>query len=466
MQCVQPQSQNLRRTWLLVGLIVTASTGCPQRQAVPPTKPFAGQTITIAVPDGPARMIFERHGQIWARTQDARLQFVMPTEGPAAAGDIVVFNPARLGELVAAPRLERVPDAITASGSWAGIARIYRNKLLLWGETAYALPLVGDATFLIYRADILKAGGQAPPKTMAEYVELARRFAQERNKPSLPPHIIDDALDREFFTLAAAQEVHATTEEDLKKKKVGDAELRTRFGFLFDTTTGEPRLTQRGFVNALDLLQQSQPLRSSQSNLVEAFRRDEAVLGFGTLPDLAQLQPAANPGRYGVAPIPVGSSGERVPYIGPGGYIVGVVKDSAHQSAAWDLLTYLCSPEISLETIHDPTIGSAPFRTAHLIERREGWFNYGLNEADTERLREALTVAVDPRVINAPLRLRIPRQEEYRNSLLDGIRSAVTNQTDAKSAMDAINRGWQELDAQMPIEQRLTNYLRSVNLRP
>jgi ABC-type glycerol-3-phosphate transport system substrate-binding protein len=142
------------------------------------------------------------------------------------------------------------------------------------------------------------------------------------------------------------------------------------------------------------------------------------------LRDLAQLQPASNPGRYAVAPIPVGYTGERVPYIGPGGYIAGVMKDSAHAAAGWDLLNYLSSAEVSLG------------------------------------------IAIDPRVINAPVRLRIPREEEYRQALLEGIRSALTNKTDPKGAMDNINRRWQELDTKVPKEQRLIDYLRSLNLKP
>src|SRR5262249_55198658 len=103
---------------------------------------------------------------------------------------------------------------------------------------------------------------------------------------------------------------------------------------------------------------------------------------------------------------------------------------------------------------------------SHLIEAREGWFNYGLNEAATIRLREALTATLDSRVVNAPIRLRIPQQAEYRRVLLDGLRKALNEKIEPKKAMENIAARWDELSPRPPKEQRLMECLRSLNLKP
>jgi len=294
----------------------------------------------------------------------------------------------------------------------------------------------------------------------------AKKAGDDRKKPILIPIDSDDRLDREFHSLAAALAVVPTTEEDLKQKKYSIEERTQLYSFQFDTISGQQRLTDAGFVAALERLQLVQPYRSRMASFVEAFRNDDAIIGLGTLADLAALRPAAVPGRYGVAPIPAGPTGERIPYAGPGGYLAGIAKDSKHARAGWDLLETLSSPKVSLEIVHDPSIASAPFRGSHLIEAREGWFNYGLNEAATIRLREALTVTLDSRVINAPIRLRIPQQAAYRRVLLDGLRKALNEKTEPKKAMQDVAAQWDQLDQRTPKEQRLIEYLRSLNLKP
>lgn len=448
-------------------LLLAAYIWWPRKEVIgPQTKPFAGTKLIIAVPDGPARLVIERHGFAWARDNEAKLELVRRPPGDAAgAVDIVVFASAEIGELLTSQQLTRVPADITGSGSWAGFSGLYRSKLLLWAGTAYALPIFGDASLVIYRADLFHAAGKAPPTTLNEFAEAAKTLADDRKKPILTPIDSDDRLDREFHSIAAALAVVPTTEKDLDQKKYSVEERTKFYSFQFDTITGQQRLTYPGFVAALEKLQLLQSYRSSAVSFVEAFRNDDAIIGLGTLADLAALKPATTLGRYGVAPIPAGPTGERIPYAGPGGYMAGVAKDSKQALAAWDLLQTLSSPKVSLEIVHDPSIGSAPFRGSHLIEAREGWFNYGLNEAATIRLREALTATLDSRVVNAPIRLRIPQQAAYRRTLLEGLRKALNEKVDPKKAMEDIAAQWDQLEKRTPKEQRLIEYLRSLNLK-
>lgn len=452
-----------RRFSRVMGLMFALSSlGCPsQPVAKMPSLPFKGARLRIASSDGPARILLETQGANWSRISGAELAFV----SPGADADVIVFNPAEIGRLVGEQRLAAVPKSITDSGSWAGLSRVQRNKLLLWGDTAYALPLIADATILLYRGDLLKKANRPVPNNYTEFVQLADELAKQRGRPSLPALLNDDDWDREFHLLAAALVTTPVMELETKSGALGGSALAAKFAFQFHVDSAAPRLTEPGFAAALTWLRQMAPHRSPKG-VVASFQDDEAVFAFATLRDLAALLANKSPHLYGVAPIPVGAHGERVPYVGPAGVSVGVAAMSSSLVAAWDFLNWLMSPAVSIETIHNPAIGSAPFRGAHLNDKPEGWFNYGLDVAGTDRLRDAVAAAVDPRIINAPLRLRVARQEEYRRVLINGLRDAIKTNTAAVDAMKAINAQWIALDGSVPQPERLLNYLRSLNLKP
>jgi ABC-type glycerol-3-phosphate transport system substrate-binding protein len=424
-------------------------------------KPFAGLRLRVAGADGPAQLLLERHGRAWERASGATVE----RTAEAATADVVMFAPPQLGRLVADNRLRPLPRAVTESGRWGGFLRLYRNRLLLWGDAAYALPMLGDATVVIYRADVYAAAGRPPPQSFPMMREQARQFAAERGRPSVPPLAGDDRLDREFYSAAAAFGVQPVAENELKDRPRNDPTIAGLFAFHFDVATGEPRIAGPGFVAALDWLRALEPHRSRQAGAVAAWEADEAVVGLGTLADLAALKPAEHPGRYGVAPIPAGNGGEHIPYAGPGGLLAGVAAGSQSAEAAVELLQYLSSPQVGLEVVHQPAFASAPFRGTQLADRRDGWFRYGLDAAGTDRLRDALAAAVDPRVVNAPSSLRVPRAAEYEAALTAGVRTALAGAEPPATALAGVAARWAELDAARPAAERLADYLRSLCLR-
>lgn len=459
---VSPESDRVQRDYrrLTITIVACIAAGCSGGGAKP-SAPAAAKAVTVVrihSPQGVSRTLLERYGKAWAAIKRAQIEFV-----DEAHADLIVFAPAELGRLVETSRIRPLPDSIVESELWTSLLRQQRDKLALWGGKPYALPLLADATMLIYRVDLYQKAGRTPPKSLAEYLEQATTWAGERNGVSLPPLPGDeDGLGRLYFTAAAGFEVRPVAENDVRKKAGHNGGDPSIFAFLRRVDDASPRLTERGFVLALGWLRDLQPCRSKAATLVEAFRRGEAIMGLGTLSDFAALE-AADPGRYAVAPIPAGTANEPVPYVGPGGALAAVGQSARSPDAAIDLLRFV--GEQANEYIHDPSIASAPFRVSHLAEHREGWFNYRVDEAGRQRLLDALRVAVDPRAVNAPVRLRTPDQAEYRRLLLTHVRECVEKKGDPENALREAAAAWQKRDATVPREKLVADYLRSLGLK-
>lgn len=447
-----PDSETARVNRLFAAFAVVALTGCPKPPAAAPVaEPAAPPAVVrVSAPPGAATRLVERYGKAWARSRGLSLELV----APAATADLRLFAPTELGRL--APQLRPLPDALTAGPNWNGILRLYRTRLLDWGGQKFALPLLGSARLLAYRADRFRAAGLAAPATWAEFDAVAARLPQ----PSLPPLADDDeSLLRAFLETAAPLVVRGVTEDRLRDRAANDLDSRTMFAFEFDPETAEPRLNHPGFRGALDSLRNRAPHRAPKA---DALADGTASMGVVDLAGLAALNARANPGRWAVARVPGGPDGNFVPYIG-GGIFAAVSRAAARPADAEQLLAHLSGPTLSLDVLHDPSFGGGPFRDEHLTARREGWFNYGLDEKQTTRLLDVLQAAADPAVVNPALPLRVPEAAEYRAALAAAIRAGLTG--DAAAALAGAEAKWRTIAGGKSVAERRADYRRSLGLQ-
>jgi hypothetical protein len=115
--------------------------------------------------------------------------------------------------------------------------------------------------------------------------------------------------------------------------------------------------------------------------------------------------------------------------------------------------------------VHSPAYGCAPYRPSHFGDRSDGWFNFGFSAAATEQFRVSLAAVVEPRPVNAPVRLRLRDEAKYRQVLVQALRQAVESNADPKVALEDVARKWSAIDDR-PVQQRLHEYLRSLSLKP
>jgi ABC-type glycerol-3-phosphate transport system substrate-binding protein len=399
--------------------------------------------------------------------------------------DAWIVAPWQMGRWAAATDLQPVPETYSQRNSptWSRMLPLYRDQLLLWGQTVFALPLMGESPLCVFRSDLFKEANLPTPTTWQE-VEKAALYFHEHPPAGfqggcLPPLPEDaDALDREFFAVAAPLARRAAREDD--RQRTSDVEM---FSFHYDLKSGRPRIAEPGFVQALALLQRLQAYRKAGTSATpqEAFRTGQAVFCFANASWVARFQDKDSPVRdkFGICQMPGSSvcydfqSGQlqemakinRVPYLGTSGWLGVVPKTAAHADAAFALLAQLSGVDTSREIVSKPTWGGGPTRDEHL-STLEIWNSYGLNPEQRNRLVEELRQTVSlPGLKNPAFRLRTPDEREHQRILITAVRSALLDGKDAAKVLQEGARQWEELDQRVPLVERLAEYRRSLGLQ-
>jgi multiple sugar transport system substrate-binding protein len=457
--------------------------------------------VRVACPDERTAALVAKFSPGWTARSGGRVEVVRydPTSGPekGPAADAWLLTPATMPYWASAGRLLPVPAEYTASDGaleWSKVLPEFRDKLLVWDRTVYALPLLGEAPLCFYRADLFQAEPNqsafqkqfnrklAPPATWEEFAEIAQFFNGRKEAgvggPSLPPlPENDDDLDREFFALAVPAARPALREND--PKGTPDAEV---FSFHYDLQTLQPRLATPGFVHALQLLRRLQDYRppGTAAEPPQAFEKGQAVLCLADASWIGRFQKGPVADKFGFCRLPGSGTvftygtgqpekvagGNFVPYLGASGAVAVVPRGAEHAEAAFALLADLAGPKVSRNVVIEPRWGGGAFRRDHL-EKIEGWYSFQLGQGQTMALIEDLRqTLVHPGVKNPVLRLRIPDERTHQQALLAEVRRALTGDADPAQALAAAAKRWQELDQAKDARQRQADYWRSLSLLP
>jgi multiple sugar transport system substrate-binding protein len=485
----------------LAGLLA----GC-RRSAPPPPPPHQGVVLRVACPEAAAELV-RRQAPHWAARQQARVEVVSDYAahqgpGPAAGADVWVLRYADLPRWAAAGRLAPVPEALKGRDApyrWEGLLPLYRERLLVWAGLPYGVPLLGESTLCCYRADwfadeerqqayaaFQKKRGQPPrpllaPATWEDYADLAEFFRQAgpaaKPGPSLPALPKDDeALDRLFYQVAVPFVRRAVGTEG----PAGADHLDEVFSFHYDLKTGAPHIASPGFVHALRLLLRLQACRPAlaQERPQQAFAEGRAALCLSDASWLVAFQ--ARPelrDKFGICAVPGAASyytfkgekkevkgeGNRVPYLGSGGWAAVVPRSAGHAEAAWDLLASLSCPEGSAQVALEPRWGGGPVRQGQL--NRERWGAFDLDRARGAAVKDVLGKALLHHGLKNPvLCLRTPDQSARRSALVAEVRAALEGKKRPEEALQEAARRWAELDGQKGLEATKAEYRLSLGL--
>jgi multiple sugar transport system substrate-binding protein len=464
----------------LFSILFLAGLGCGTSDpVVVPPPPHAGVTLRVACPDQTTANLVQRHSRGWAGGQRATVQVVPWRAGQAPpVADIWIVSAGEMPHWAAAGKLQPVPNSLTAPEApygWKSLLPLYSHNLLIWGGTAYALPVAGEAEVCYYRSDELDNPEHqkafqarykrplAPPATWQEFEDIAAYFANPpggRAGPSLPPLPSDSAgLERAFFVVAASYANRAVPpEEDIGLR--GD----DVFSFTYDLKTGQPRIATPGFVHALKLLQRCQKYRAADKVAPpEVFARGEAVLCLAEASQTAHFQDrqaSAVRDKFSVCRVPAGEcylvggtavevpGVNRVPYLGGGAWLGVVPRESQQHDAAFDLLADLSGRDVSSQIVvahAGGAWGGGPIRQEHL-EISLRWDAFDLDTARTNALKDAVRATLVHRELKNPVYcLRTPDEEERREVLVKELRAALAGK-DAEEALKSVARGWTALN--------------------
>jgi ABC-type glycerol-3-phosphate transport system substrate-binding protein len=486
-----------KRTHLHLILILFAGEliGCAPGRPVPAPPPaFQGSHIRIVCSDPALARRLERQGRGWESRQQARIE-VVAADQPRADTDIWVLAAPRLPQAIVAEQLQPLPESLVSldnAFAWNGLLPTYRDRLLLWGAAAYAVPLVGDAPVLCYRGDLLvdpkhrQAFQQKekrplePPQTWADVERIAAYFTAA-GIPGLPPLSKEATeLEQQFYTLAAAYACRARSIEETIPSGQRDAV----FSFHKDLASGKPLVNSPGFVHALEMLQRFQKFRAKQSGSgEEAFRDGHGVLCLTQAWAVARFQDSTSKVRDQVkfCPVPAGEGWfepqvtamtagfNPMVYLG-GRAIVGcVLRASTNKEAAFALLGDLASRETSGQTVIDTRPGAhwaGGATRVEQLEERFRWDAFDLDPESTSLLKQTLreTVLVK-RVKNPVFCLRVPDQELREKPMVEAIRSVLEGKDEPKHALDQVADEWARLDVIRGAEKARNEYRLSLGFR-
>jgi multiple sugar transport system substrate-binding protein len=457
-------------------VLLTGLTGCPSGSSTltKPAPTHQGVHLVVACPDAKTQELLQTYSPNWADRQQGKVETIR--YDPAAAtppdADLWVISAADLPRLAKKGLLRTLPDAYSGerNSSWMDLLPLYREQLLVWDQKRYGFPLLGEAFVCCYRSDLLQAAGVSPPQTWEQFADLAEHFHKEgsegRPGPGLPPlQQDDDALEREFYTIAACYAKRAIVEGTNL-----DAEPREEvYSFHYDLQTGKPRINTGGFVYALtfmrDRLQRCRPTGAA-ADPAAAFRDGKAILCLADAAQVRSFQAHKQlADKFAVCRMPAGgmrfdytgeqkksaSEPNRMPYLGSGDYLTVVPASAAAPEAAFALADGLCSRETSRQIVIEPARWCAgPIRLTELDDSKI-WESYDLDAARTAALRDALRqTLLHTEVRNPALRLRIPDQDAHHKTLMAALRAVLEGKEEPQAALDAVAQKWTELDAKDP----------------
>jgi multiple sugar transport system substrate-binding protein len=459
-----------------------------------------GKTVKISCPSGPAAAVLLKYSATWTNREGAAVKVIEydGSAGPESVkgADIWVMPPAALPRKVAAGLVRPLPPMFTGADSsygWTDLLPIYRERLLMWDRNRCALPILGEAPLCLYRADYLADPARVaafekkfglkprPPQTWEEFADLAEHFrdtAAGGPAPSLPPLPAADALlDREFFTIAACYARRAVSPEEPERLD----KLNQLFSFQFDQLSGKPRIDSPGFVYALNLLKRLQKCRPAGTtpDPGETFRSGQPALGIADVYVLASTQQVHGlADKVGVCRMPGGArwfdyasgkevaapDGNRVPYLGAGGWLAAVPLGAVEPDAAFSLLADLSGRQRSGDIVLDHMWGGRPIRHDQVEHSR--WETFGLDAERTKQMRDAVRQTLEhPAVLNPAVRLRTSTEASREAVLLKELRAFLqADDGDAAKALGAVAARWEAMDHELEGNAALDDYRISVGL--
>lgn len=466
---------------VLLGVTLLALVGCDTPAAsIAPPRPFEKQTLTLSCPDAAFADAITPVVKAWAARTGAEV--VVRREGmtPTDDTDIGIIPSGHLGEWAEPGLLSPIPAKLRASDNpfqWFGLLPAYGERLVEWGGQIVAIPLTGDGSVVVYRADRLtdktviaeysKRHGKAPgvPATWEEFADLAAVIAAVDRKPSLPPLPTDpERLFDLFSRVASSSDREALDDVRLAAQTANN---RDAIAFHFSVVTGKPRLQTAGFQDAAKWLARLHAEKSlppgSTTDPVPALAQKQAMLALLSIDQLGKLARDATPGKPPFA-FPAGAAPETprfaltgvpgaktyVPHFAGGR--LGVVRSRcAHAEAAFDLLADLGGPARSAELVATPGLGAGPTRVAHLDrERLLVWLGYGFDEERSKALQDAMRRYVDQGVKNPTLGLRGPDRAALIAAADSSIRKIGTGALPPAEGLKQAEAAWLALDAKVP----------------
>jgi multiple sugar transport system substrate-binding protein len=488
-------------TILLLVVLLFAGIAAPSISAQE-DKPFEGMKVVVVTQEGTSiGGPVEDYAPEWEELTggDVELQqfafgdlfekMITAFETGSGAYDVLIFPADWAGDFMAPGYLEPISEELKAQVDWEDIIPLYRERIVAWGDTVYALPYDGDSHMLYYRKDLVDGGEYAAefeeqygyplaePTTWVEYRNIAEFFNNRE--------VVLDTSGTEgpIYGDMEAQKRNAQSYWVYLSRATGYGKVPGNPCFFFSCADMTPQVNNPGWVRALEeYIEIGQFGDPNMINYDVADTRVQFPSGLAVLNidwgDVGPISIDENAsvvkGLVGFGPLPGGDqywdyeAGEwvtpeggvnRAPFIAFGGWIIGVAADSDVKEAALDFAAFMARPELVKQLAVTGGTGINPSRYSQ-FEDVSLWVGAGFDEASAQDYLDAVQTGIsDP---NAVLDLRITGSAEYLQTLDVEIARAIAGEISAQEALDNVAAQWNEITDRLGRDAQLEQYRSAV----
>ena len=477
---------------LVIGLIPTT--------AAQDDKPFEGMKVVVVTQEG--RSIggpVEDYAPEWEELTGGEVELqqfawadlfektITSLSTGSGASDVLIFPAPCSGDYMASGYLDPVPQETLDAVDMDDVIPLYRDRIIAWGDTTYALPYDGDSHMLYYRKDLVDGGEYAAdfeaeygyplaePKTWDQYYDIATFFNGKdvETAGSTAP----------IFGVMEAQKRATQAFYVYFSHAAGYGKVPGNPCFFFNCDDMTPQVNNPGWVRALEEYMHSTDLGPpEQINWDVADTRNYFPAGLSVFNidwgDVGPISIDENvslvKGDVGFAPLPGGteywdyeqgawvtpeSGVNEAPFIAFGGWIIGVAADSDVKEAAWDFAAFMARPELVKVLAVTGGTGINPARFSQ-FEDLDLWVGAGFDAESAQDYLDAILTGINHP--NAVLDLRITGTAEYQQTLDVEITRAIAGEISAQEALDNAAAAWEEITDRLGRDNQLAQYRSSV----
>jgi multiple sugar transport system substrate-binding protein len=377
--------------------------------------------------------------------------------------DVVVFPASFQADAVARNRVLEIPSEI-----WLGeeinkneLLHHFRSTLTRNGTKVFTLPLGAPQWMLVYRADVLTAINAKVPQTWDELDALIANLKGQTD--------LKDGEGNPLPTLFAQPLGDNWAAHMLLARVASAISGHGRLSTVCDMETMKPLIDTPPFVFALDKMRAAQPPSdgsdkspslAAPADVYRALAEGQAAIGI-TWPS-AQFVKESTPASRNLRIARLPGSKQwfdqsqqawtdrqpdeqvNVDYLGFGGSVAAVSRNSLHASASLQFISWLCNKRTNLQ-ISTQLMEAGPMRSSQLADPTR-WCGESLAPEAGEEYARLISATHESRtVFTFP---RIAGQQEYLGELSSACRAFVTgasgSQT-AESTLQSVAEKWDSL---------------------
>jgi multiple sugar transport system substrate-binding protein len=454
-------------------------------------KPFAGQTVTVAVGSfmSSGVNLFKRE---WEDRTGAKLQVVEIPFGDlyqrlftsfstgASEFDVAIYASDWIPEFALSGYISPLEQYYAKKGNWGSVLDRVKKIMYVNGQR-YSVPLDGDVIVGYYRTDAFnnpeaksrfrgKYGYDlAPPQTWAQYRDMAEFFTgwdwAHTGKPGWGVLEAQGPKDVGPYIFVSRVAAYA-------------ANPKVPGSLFFDPDTMEPSVNNPGWVQALkDWIAIKKFGPPEMANTGGGTMRGNFVAGnYALAIDWADVgvqaqDPKASiiKGKLGYFVLPGStrvwniktkqwdtfSTPQHAPYMGWGGWHGSVAASSKVKDAAWDFLDFIDGDDTSFRAVTTPGTARNPYREQHFADVQR-WVTAPVHYDDPAPYLQTLQKSMtDP---NTQFDLRIPKAGRYFESLDNWVQQALAGAVPPQEALDHVAEEWKQITEDVGLDQQKKLY--------